>query len=480
MNLRRLLPPARSRSLFLLPVVPAVLAACNKGDAQSTFGTSGPVADTQANLFIFIFWIAVAVFVLVEGALIYSIIRFRRRGSDDSLPDQTHGNNKLEVIWTAIPVLILIAIAIPTVKIIYDQDGPPPDQGPVLDIKVRAHQWWWEVEYPGEDVVTANEIHIPIGQWVNFTMHSDDVIHSFWVPKLAGKMDIVPGDVRQLAMKADEGGMFFGQCAEFCGEAHAKMRFRVKAEEPEAFQDWLDSMRRPPAELVSDDAIAGQKVFTDNCGSCHATNTWQAPGARNERTRLAGLRSAYLDDRNKADGDRTNLIAAPNLTHFGTRDTLGAGLISLTRDNLVEWIADPDDIKEGNRMKELARPYRENTLTSEDVRQLAAYLMELKPVAADAVMEPDDGTAGGTAVERGASTFDSSGCSGCHSTGSDDRLGPGLAGISARQNDDYIRESIINPGAFVVEGFSPVMTETFGDTLSSDELNDLIAYLKTL
>jgi mono/diheme cytochrome c family protein len=265
--------------------------------------------------------------------------------------------------------------------------------------------------------------------------------------------------------------MFFGQCAEFCGEAHAKMRFRVKAEEPEAFQDWLDSMRRPPAELVSDDAIAGQKVFTDNCGSCHATNTWQAPGARNERTRLAGLRSAYLDDRNKADGDRTNLIAAPNLTHFGTRDTLGAGLISLTRDNLVEWIADPD---------ELARPYRENTLTSEDVRQLAAYLMELKPVAADAVMEPDDGTAGGTAVERGASTFDSSGCSGCHSTGSDDRLGPGLAGISARQNDDYIRESIINPGAFVVEGFSPVMTETFGDTLSSDELNDLIAYLKTL
>jgi cytochrome c oxidase subunit 2 len=473
MNLRRLLRPVRSRFLFLFTVAPALLVACNKEDAQSTFGTSGPIADTQANLFIFIFWIAVLVFVLVQGALIYSVLKFRRRGSDDSLPAQIHGNTKLEIIWTIIPVFILIAIAIPTVKIIYDHEEPPTNEGPVLDISIRAHQWWWEIEYPGEDVVTSNEIHIPVGQWVNFTMHSDDVIHSFWVPKLAGKLDIVPGDVREINMKADEAGFFFGQCAEFCGEAHAKMRFRVKAEEPAEFQEWLDSMRRPPVELVSSDAIAGQSLFAANCSTCHSTNTWQAPAARNERTRLAGLRSAYLDNQEDAV-----VIAAPNLTHFGTRETLGAGLIDLNAENLIEWIANPDDIKEGTRMKELAVPYRNNSLSSDDVRQIAAYLLELKPVAADAVMEPA-GDSGGTAIERGAATF-AGNCSGCHSTGADPVVGPGLAGVSSRGDDAYIRQSIVEPGAVIVDGFPPAMPSGFGTTLSTEQLDDLIAYLKSL
>ncbi|HJM54208.1 MAG TPA: cytochrome c oxidase subunit II [Dehalococcoidia bacterium] len=476
MNLRRLLRPLRSRFLFLIPVAPALLVACNKEDAQSTFGTSGPIANTQADLFIFIFWIAVAVFVLVEGALIYSIVKFRRRGSDDSLPDQTHGNNKLEVIWTIIPVLILIAIAVPTVKIIYDQDGWPTDQGPVLEVKVRAHQWWWEIEYPGEDVVTANEIRIPVGQWVNFSMHSDDVIHSFWVPKLAGKMDIVPGDVRELAMKADEAGFYFGQCAEFCGEAHAKMRFRVKAEEPAAFQDWLASMRRPPVELASTDAIDGQKIFATNCATCHSVNTWQAPAARNERTRLAGLRETFLLDQDLADEDRVNLIAAPNLTHFATRETLGAGLIDLTQENLEQWIADPDAVKEGNRMKDLAAPYRDGTLTPGDVRQLAAYLLELEPVAAGtATVTPGPDTP----LKRGEATF-AANCSGCHSTGDDIVFGPGLAGISNRGEEAYIRESIEDPGAFVVPDFSNAMPGNFGTLFSIEEIDELIVYLKSL
>ena len=475
MNLRRLLSLGRSRFLFLLTLVPALLIACNEEDAQSTFGTSGPVADTQADLFIFIFWIAVAVFFLVEGALIYSIIKFRRRGSDDSLPDQIHGNTRLEVIWTIIPVLILIAIAVPTVKVIYDQNGPPSDEGPVLDINVRAHQWWWEIEYPGEDVVTANEIHIPVGQWVNFTMHSDDVLHSFWVPKLAGKLDIVPGDVRELAMKADEAGFFFGQCAEFCGAAHARMRFRVKAEEPAEFDAWMDSMRRSPVELVSADAIAGQTTFATNCSSCHATNTWQGPNARNERTRLAGLRTAFLDN-----PEGTTVIPAPNLTHFGTRQTLGAGLVDLDMDSLMDWIADPDELKEGNRMKDLATPYRNGSLTQEDVRQLAAYLLELKPIAEDAVVETSSvGLVGGTAVERGAATFTGN-CASCHSTGSDAIVGPGLSGVSTRGDDAYLRESIVDPGAVVVEGFPNVMPLGFDATLSSEEIDELIAYLKSL
>ena len=137
---------------------------------------------------------------LVEGALIYSIFRFRSTGSDDSLPKQVHGNTKLEIIWTIVPVIILIAVAVPTIKVIYDQNGPPDDQGPVLEITVRAHQWWWEIEYPGEDGVTANEIRIPVGQWVNFTLVSDDVSRSIWVPHLAGQVDTSPGDIRLPAL----------------------------------------------------------------------------------------------------------------------------------------------------------------------------------------------------------------------------------------------------------------------------------------
>ena len=173
----------------------------------------------------------------------------------------------------------------------------------------------------------------------------------------------------------------------------------------------------------------------------------------------------------------------PNLTHFATRETLAAGLIELNSENLIKWIADPDDVKEGNRMKDLAAPYRNNSLSTDDVRQLAAYLLELKPIAADAVVEPDGGgTSGGTAEERGEVLFTgSSGCSGCHSTGSETLVGPGLAGISSRSSDADILQSITDPGAVVVTDFpDSVMPQIFEATLSSDELNDLIAYLKSL
>tara|TARA_B110000116_G_C16654248_1_gene498755 strand:- start:250 stop:963 length:714 start_codon:yes stop_codon:yes gene_type:complete len=237
-------------------------------------------------------------------------------------------------------------------------------------------------------------------------------------------------------------------------------------------------MRRPPVELVSDDAMAGQTLFAANCSSCHATNTWQAPAARNERTRLAGLRTAFI-----GNIEDSAVIPAPNLTHFATRATLGAGLVELNSENLIKWIADPDDVKEGNRMADLAAPYRNNSLSSDDVRQLSAYLLELKPVAADAVMDTSSGGATeGTAEERGEAVFTgSSGCSGCHSTGSDALVGPGLAGLSSRSSDAEIHQSIVDPSAVIVKDFpDSVMPQIFGSTLSSDELNDLIAYLKSL
>ena len=187
----------RPVSLVTLLIAAAALlfAACTPSNPQSTFGVSGPVSREQADLFKFVFWIAVVVFVLVEGLIVYFAIRFRRR-SDSEMPAQIHGNTKLEITWTLIPALIIFAIAIPTVRGIWDLATPP--DGDNLSVEAVGHQWWFEFRYPNQEIVTANELHIPVGVPVVIDLHSQDVIHSFWVPKLAGKVDMVPLKNNQL------------------------------------------------------------------------------------------------------------------------------------------------------------------------------------------------------------------------------------------------------------------------------------------
>jgi cytochrome c oxidase subunit 2 len=471
--------------LVLFILVLAALSGCTPHHNQSTFGTAGPIAERQKDIFVLIFWVAMAVFVVVEAAIIAITLIYRRRSSE-SLPEQMHGNNRLEVAWTIAPAVVLAVIAIPTVNMIFSLDREATEAAANLEVVVTAHQWWWEVEYTGEDVVTANEVHIPTGTAVRVVLHSEDVIHSFWVPKLAGKVDLIPTRANQLVIEADKPGIFFGQCAEFCGEAHALMRFKVVAHEKDAFAAWLDGMRRPavPPEPGSP-AASGQAIFAGNCSMCHSSQTNIPAVARSERETQEVRQEQFLKD-----PEGSVIIAAPNLTHLATRLTIGAGVRDLNEGTLAAWIRDPNALKPGNRMKKLANVYRTSGLNDEQINQVVAYLMTLKPGPAGQVPagQPAGGAPAGEPVERGKQLFISAGCSGCHSTTPDNIVGPGLGGVDARagtrkpgmSSDDYIRESIVNPTAYVVEGFAPVMPANFAQTLSADDINALIAYLKTL
>ena len=316
-----------------------LLAACTGGDLPyDSLDPAGPVAKKQADLYWLVFWIAAVVFVLVEGALVYTIWRFRRRSAADK-PRQVHGNTRLEIAWTIIPALLLAGVAVPTVGTIFDLAESPPG---AMRIEVRGHQWWWEIRYPDLELVTANEVHIPTGEQVVMEMTSDDVIHSFSVPRLAGKQDVVPGRTNTLNLAADEPGTYRGQCQEFCGLSHAYMRFRVVAHEPAEFDAWvqsqLQSAAAPPPE------IAG--IVTGTCMTCHVIDGVEA---------VAGPPST----------------PAPDLTHIGSRQTLAAGKLPNTEEGLATWLRDPPAVKAGSKMPDY-------DLSEDEIEALVEYLRSLK------------------------------------------------------------------------------------------------------
>jgi len=473
--------PLRPAIFLLVPVAIALLAACTPDNNQSTFGTAGPVAKSQADLFVFIFWIAAIVFVLVEGAIIYIAIRYRQRSDSDKLPHQTHGNNKLEITWTIIPVFILIIIAVPTLVGIWEQqNGVPDDQGEVLSVVATGHQWWFEFQYPDHEVVTANELHIPVNRPVAFKLESQDVIHSFWVPKIAGKVDMIPLNDNYMWMIGDEVGTFYGQCAEFCGIAHAHMRFRVIVDTEEDFQKWIAGMHTPAANPVAGSAEArGQTGFLTNCSMCHTTNS-TTPGSYARETDAQKARwDTWIEEEDPKQ------VSAPNLTHFGTRTTLAAGLQDLNQQSLEEWIDDPSALKIGTRMQKHAAVYdtADGTakLTPAEVSDIATYLLSLKP-SADAAAA----AAASAGSDVDGETVFATNCSGCHSATADAGTGPGLAGVGDRAGsrvdglsaDEYIEQSLRDPGAYVVDGFSPIMPNWSG--LGDESIDALVTYLKTL
>ena len=356
-KLRLLIPAA----LLLL-----LVAACDSSRPQSTFGAEGPVAEQQLSLLWFILWLAIAVFVVVIGLMIYMIIRFRRRPGQEGLPPQTHGNTRLEIAWTIAPAIILVTIAVPTFLTIADQNSPP--EGETLKVNVVAHQWWWEFQYPELGVVTANEMHVPIDIPVEATLLSGDVIHSFWIPKLAGKVDVVPANANEMWFLAREPETYFGQCAELCGIAHAQMRFRVIAQTQGDFDRWVLGQRAPPRPPEGDLALGGQQLFaTKGCLVCHTVAGPDAPGV--QEARMNGFLGGSA------------LFPAPNLTSFGIRTTFAGGIKDTTEENLLRWVKDPDDVKPGNRMAQLAAAYQDPTspVTDEEARALVAYLQSLTP-----------------------------------------------------------------------------------------------------
>ena len=260
----------------------ALLAACSKTQTQSTFNPVGDVASKQEALLWVVIVAALFVLVTVQGALIYTVIRFRRRpGDGNAIPKQTHGNTPLEIGWTVAPAVVLAIIAVPTVMTLVDLAEEPPADA--LHIRAVGHQWWWEFQYPEEDLTASNELHIPVGRPVSITLESADVIHSFWIPKIAGKVDMVPNHTNRLptfTVPAGSEGTYLGQCAELCGTAHALMRFRVIAQSPGDFQAWVAAQQAPAVESTAELAQAGQEIFGGG-GRLHPLphRRWNEPGA---------------------------------------------------------------------------------------------------------------------------------------------------------------------------------------------------------
>ncbi len=346
------IPTGRVSSIVPVAIVLSfLLTGCLSDDSMSTFSRDGDVASLQFDIFVLIWWLMVGVFVVVEGMLLYTVLRFRKKpGEPDMIPAQTHGNTRLEIAWTIAPTLVLLALMIPTVQGLgYLSEK---QTGDAINVKVVAHQWWWEFQYPELGVSTANELHIPVGKSVNFELESADVIHSFWVPRLAGKQDVVPNRRNTMWFNAKEPGEYYGQCAELCGISHALMKFRVIAQPQGEFEAWVNGEKSPQPPPTGRAAEGSTLFLSKGCIACHTIRGNPAAQAK----------------------------IGPDLTHVGSRTMIAAGLLENNTNNLTKWLRDPNEVKPGNIMARDALAYKEEAfrLTDEDISKLVAYLQSLK------------------------------------------------------------------------------------------------------
>jgi cytochrome c oxidase subunit 2 len=317
----------------------AVAGGCAWDGPMSTLVAHSDLNRSILVVYTIITWAVVVIALVVFTALGWILLRYRSRPAA-ALPAQTRGHTLLEISWTIAPALMLLVIAVPTIQVIFRTQTSATPPG-ALQVTVRGYQWWWEFRYPSLDVVTANEVHIPAGRPVEFALEGPDIIHSFFVPQLAAKRDVVPGRVNYLTFTADRPGEYFGQCAEFCGLSHANMALRVIVHTPEDFERWVAAQRAPAVEPTGD-AVRGKEIYAASaCVGCHT---------------IAGVSSGTL---------------GPTLTHFGSRRTVAAGMWPNTPDNVAAWIKDPQGLKPGVKMPNLG-------LTSEQARHVAAYLAALK------------------------------------------------------------------------------------------------------
>jgi cytochrome c oxidase subunit II len=381
-RLRRFVPLA-SVALLL------ILTGCAKDAPQDTLEPEGPIARTIDNLVNPVFIIAGVVFVLVEVGAILIARHFRERPDDDpdTLPPQVHGNTMLEIGWITVPFLILAVIAVLTVVTVFDIDAEADDA--TMTVEVIGQQWWWEYRYDvdgdgkandPDDVITANDLVVPAGTNIHLDVQSRDVIHSFWIPKLNGKKDAVPGRHHDLTVNADEPGTYVGQCTEYCGLSHAYMRQRLIALPQDEFDAWLDNQQDDAELPASGDAKAGGELFTSSCSRCH-------------------LAEGVNDKEYEEQGSGNDVVSghAPNLTHFATRGAFAGATLplwqtddpdgivrwsdiggTLDREQLEAWLRDPP--AEKPMAAEIEGPSRgmpDLDLSEEQIDQLVAFLETL-------------------------------------------------------------------------------------------------------
>jgi cytochrome c oxidase subunit 2 len=302
-------------------------------------------AAAISSLFGVVFLICLVILIVVVALICMSLFRSRSKAIDT--PRQNFGSHRVEIGWTIPPVVIVLFLAVASARVIVGQNAAPAREvgsaDAAADMRVVGHQWWWEVRYSGSAAVTANEIHIPVGRRLRVEVDSADVIHSFWVPQLGPKKDMIRGHPNFVWLQVDRAGVYEGACSEFCGDQHAWMRFTVVAEDEQSFQDWLAHHAKPASIPTAPTAKAGMDTFfAQTCANCHAIG-----------------------------GTTAVANAAPDLTHLASRRDLGAGVISNTPQNLAQWLRNPMRIKPGCQMPNF-------NFGDEQIDQLVAYLETLR------------------------------------------------------------------------------------------------------
>lgn len=306
----------------------------------SVFTPATPRAGAITGLFGLLLGTGALIFLLIELLLFYATTQFRQR-ADGEPPRQTFGNTRLELTWTGIPIAIVIVAFVLSIQTMTTTSAPPARADQALEIEVVGHQWWWEFRYPAAGISTANELHLPAGQSVRLRITSADVIHSFWVVQLHGKVDAIPGKSNDLWVEVPQAGRYLGTCGEFCGVEHAWMRILAIVEPPDVFEAWLAGQQQPAQSAAPVDA--GRQVFASKtCVNCHQIR-----------------------------GSTANALVGPDLTHIGSRAWLAGGVLTNTPENLARWLRNPQTVKPGNQMP--ATP-----LSEQEIAALTEYFGSLR------------------------------------------------------------------------------------------------------
>lgn len=408
----------RLLSIFALLLAMVALAACGQmyEAPQTMFSRQGSSSSEILTLYNVFFWAAVGVFVVVEGALVYSVFRYRRR-PEDGIPVQLHGNQPIEIAWTIAPALLVLFLATMTFRT--QSVLVAPSQDPVR-VRVIGHQWWWEFQYPDYNIVTANELHLPENRDIEFALESVDVVHAFWFPRLGGKTDVIPGHTNRLNFRAFPTGepvLIRGECAEFCGGTHAQMAMWAVVEPQASFDAWV---RQQQAEAPVPAGITQAAAGTATAGTATAGATATAGTAATGATATAGADTPGPNEGTDTSGETAPTLPppataqaeplaqgagieargyqlfqtkgcvgchaiagfpeaqgriGPDLTHVGSRQHIVAGWLENTPDNMRRWLRDPNEVKPDNYMGAVVK---RGYLNEDEIEALTAYLASLK------------------------------------------------------------------------------------------------------
>ncbi len=374
------------RDLVALTGILSSRCAWSADPSTSIFSTASTPAREVNDLSYFVLAITAAIFLGVTCLLVYALVRYRARPGDAMEPPQVFGSVQIELAWTIIPILIIVVLFLGTARVLFSvQDAQKPASA--VDVTVVGHQFWWEFRYPKYGVVTANELHVPVStasapRPTFMKLTSADVIHSFWVPQLAGKTDLLPNRVNEMWIDPQSPGLYVGQCAQFCGMQHAKMLLRVYVDTPDEFERWIAQQQKVQSEIagverstmtMSDAAGAGGNRAQRNAGAAlieTAAHAESAPTVNAHDGQRVFEQQACINC-HTISGTVANGRYGPDLTHLMSRATLAAGAMPNTADNLKAWIEDPNTFKPGSLMPAMH-------LTGKQNEQITAYLLTLK------------------------------------------------------------------------------------------------------